>query len=279
LLLASILPELALQRTNPGAHFFAGVIRVQPEDYLTVVKAATGSIAEPAVLETPEREGIRAVALDPTSDLLFRTVEKLREYTEHAGAELSEYDTRANFIDKYLDALGYSAIEDVQRGASVESGNFPDYALLVDGKRVIAIEAKKLGSKLGPKEAAQVVQYCSTLGVRWGAITDGRHLKVYDAPVLGVPPHERQVLAVDLLDYKDRDDFEARIFPELELLAKSEMESGAGLERRATQEAIRELLTASESTSIAALRTELDDKRKIRLSGDEATEFVSELLS
>ena len=39
--------------------------------------------------------------------------------------------------------------------------------------------------------------------------------------MLGVPPEERQVLSVNLADYKDRDDFEARIYPELELIAKS----------------------------------------------------------
>jgi predicted type IV restriction endonuclease len=94
----------------------------------------------------------------------------------------------------------------------------PDHVLRINGKAAIAIEAKKLGAPLGAKEAAQVVAYCSNLGVRWGAVTDGRHLKLYDAPMLGVPPHERQVLSVDLSDYKDRDDFEARIYPELQLI-------------------------------------------------------------
>jgi predicted type IV restriction endonuclease len=117
-----------------------------------------------------------------------------RLLAEGGESRLSEYDTRAFFIDKYLEALGYSEIDDVQRGSPVESGNFPDYVLRVGGGPAIAIEAKKLGAQLGAKEAAQVVQYCSTLGVRWGAVTDGRFIKVYDAPVLGVPPDERVVL-------------------------------------------------------------------------------------
>jgi predicted type IV restriction endonuclease len=85
--------------------------------------------------------------------------------------------------------------------------------LPVNGKAAIAIEARKLGTPLGAKEAGQVVAYCSNLGVRWGAVTDGRYFKLYDAPMLGVPPEERQVLSVNLADYKDRDDFEARIYP------------------------------------------------------------------
>jgi predicted type IV restriction endonuclease len=277
-LLGTVLPTLVLQKTNPGAHFFAGVIRLDAADYSAVVDAATGT-GETATLALQEAKAPEVSIDNAASNQLFTTVEKLKQYSEHAGLALSEYDTRANFIDKYLDALGYTNIEDVQRGSSVETGNFPDYVLLVNGTRVIAIEAKKLGSSLGVKEAAQVVQYCSTLGLRWGAVTDGRYMKVYDAPVLGVPPHERQVLAVDLLDYKDRADFDARIFPELELLAKSELESGAGLDRRATQEAIREILTTPQSTAVGSLRHELEEKRKIHLTDDETTEFVSELFS
>jgi hypothetical protein len=36
--------------------------------------------------------------------------------------------------------------------------------------------------------------------VRWGAVTDGRYFKLYDAPMLGVSPEERLVLSVDLAD-------------------------------------------------------------------------------
>jgi predicted type IV restriction endonuclease len=191
---------------------------------------------------------------------------------------LSEYDTRAEFIDKYLEALGYTELGDIQRGSPVDSGNFPDYVLRVNGKAAIAIEAKKLGTSLGAKEAGQVVGYCSNLGVRWGAVTDGKQFKLYDAPMLGVPPEERRVLSVNLADYKDRDDFEARIYPELELIAKAELESGAGLERRVALEAVRELLTSSGSKTVKALRKELDETRNIRLSAVELAELVSELL-
>lgn len=210
-------------------------------------------------------------------DLLFRTVQKLAKVGTLAGS-LSEYDTRAEFIDRYLEALGYTELGDIQRGSPVESGNFPDYVLRVGGESAIAIEAKKLGAPLGPKEAGQVVAYCSNLGVRWGAVTDGRYLKLYDAPMLGVSPEERLVLSVDLADYKDREDFDARIYPGLELLAKTELESGAGLERRVALEAARELLTSPGSKTLSALRKELDESRRIRLTHSELSELISELL-
>ena len=150
--------------------------------------------------------------------------------------------------------------------------------LRVNGDAAIAIEAKKLGTSLGAKEAGQVVAYCSNLGVRWGAVSDGREFKLYDAPMLGVPPAERQVLSVDLSDYKDREDFEARIYPELELIAKTELQSGAGLERRVALEAARELLTSSTSKTLQSLRRELDETRRIRLTASDLSDLVSELL-
>jgi Type I restriction enzyme R protein N terminus (HSDR_N) len=279
----SVLPQLALKETNPGAHFFSGVVRVTKEDYETVVAIGAGKVplpkplaeqAGPAVQVTRSRgDGAGPIDLD----LLFNTAEKLKPAAK-LGGSLSEYDTRAEFIDKYLEALGYTELGDIQRGSPVDSGNFPDYVLRVNGKAAIAIEAKKLGTPLGAKEAGQVVAYCSNLGVRWGAVTDGRYFKLYDAPMLGVPPEERQVLSVNLADYKDRDDFEARIYPELELIAKSELESGAGLERRVALEAVRELLTSSRSKTVKALRKELDESRHIRLAASELSELVSELL-
>jgi predicted type IV restriction endonuclease len=150
--------------------------------------------------------------------------------------------------------------------------------LRVNGQSAIAIEAKKLGAQLGSKEVGQVVAYCSHLGVRWGAVADGRHFKLYDAPMLGVKPEERLVLSVDLADYKNREDFDARIYPELDLIAKTELESGAGLERDTALEAVRELLTSSGSKTVKALRKELDETRHVRLSAAELSELVSELL-
>jgi hypothetical protein len=110
-------------------------------------------------------------------------------------------------------------------------------------------------------------------------VTDGRHFKLYDTPVLGLTPEERLVLSVDLADYKDREDFEARVYPELGLIAKQELEAGGGLESRVAQETVRELLTSNESKTVKALRKELDDTKAIKLTHAELADLVSELLS
>jgi predicted type IV restriction endonuclease len=278
-----VLPNLRLKESNPGARFFSGVIRITKEDYETVASFGAGQVppAKPAVASSvspPVSPTIPPVEGGPIDlNLLFKTVEKLKSAAS-LGGSFSEYDTRAEFIDKYLEALGYTELGDIQRGSPVDAGNFPDYVLRVNGEAAIAIEAKKLGTSLGAKEAGQVVGYCSNLGVRWGAVSDGREFKLYDAPMLGVAPAERQVLSVDLSDYKDREDFEARIYPELELIAKTELQSGAGLERRVALEAVRELLTSPTSKTLQSLRRELDETRRIRLTETELSELVSELL-
>ena len=168
------LPQLELKETNPGAHFFSGVVRITQRDYETVAATGTGVALRPTpeATEDPESPPVSAPLLAPTDGrpidvgLLFKTAEKLSNAGRLSGS-LSEYDTRAEFIDKYLEALGYTELGDIQRGSPVESGNFPDYVLRVNDQTAIAIEAKKLGAELGRKEAAQVVAYCSNLGVRW----------------------------------------------------------------------------------------------------------------
>jgi predicted type IV restriction endonuclease len=128
------------------------------------------------------------------------------------------------------------------------------------------------------KEAAQVVKYASVLGLRWGILTDGQHVKVYDIRVPGVQPHERLVFEVDLADYKSREDFEAQIVPPLALLAKDTITTDTGLERRAAALAIQDLLTSVSFATVAALREELKTKRLIALSSDELAELLSEIL-
>jgi hypothetical protein len=53
----SVLQRLVPKETNPGAHFFSGVVRITSEDYEAVVADATGTIALPAPAESggPQR--------------------------------------------------------------------------------------------------------------------------------------------------------------------------------------------------------------------------------
>jgi predicted type IV restriction endonuclease len=210
------------------------------------------------------------------SSALFSVGEKLKRFLAHPKP-INEDGTRAFFIDKMLDALGYSDFDDLEHGSSQASGTFPDYILRANGKRAMAVEAKRLGAALAEKEAAQLVSYCSVVGVRWGALTDGRQVLIYDAPVVGIPPEERLVLQIDLADYADRDDFDARLWPAAVMLTKSAMATGELLERHAARELVRTILADAKSATVKALQKELQ-ARKVIVSTSETAAILAELI-
>jgi predicted type IV restriction endonuclease len=141
----------------------------------------------------------------------------------------------------------------------------------------MAIEAKRLGAALGEREAAQLVSYCAVVGVRWGLLTDGRRLQVYDAPVVGIPPEDRLVLQIDLGDYADRDDFDTRLWPAAAMLSKAAMATGDELERHAAGELVRTILTDPTSASVKALQQELQ-ARKVIVSPKDTAAILGDLL-
>jgi hypothetical protein len=277
--LAAVWSKTPSSASNPDGRFFGGVVRIKKEDYETILAERSGENAQVEVEPAPTDDGVVAPSTPgTTADKLYAATEHLRKFLAQGVQPLSEDATRALFINKYLDALGYTDFGDVEYGMLVESGDFADYVLRVHGRAELVLAAKKLGFFLGPKEAAQVVKYASVLGVRWGAVSDGRYLKVYDPRVPHVKAEDRLVFEVDLAGYKDREDFDVRIYPDLELLSKESMVAGDGLERRAAQEAVRELLTTPGSKTVSALRDELKNKKLIHLGENELAEVLSELL-
>jgi hypothetical protein len=273
-------PDMSGFETNPKAQFFAGVVQIKQRDYELVVSAATGS-SPPVSSRTdpPQPTGIDSPT--PSSDeveALHGAAERLRKFlAANSSKKLTEEATRAMFIDPTLQALGYSGFEDVDYGVQVESKDVADYVLNVNGKPAIVVEAKRLGAKLGVEHAAQVIKYASVLGVRWGLLTDGRSLRLYDR-IPNAPPQDRLVFEVDLTDYTDREDFEVRLYPDLELLSKIAMREGTGLDRRAAQQAVRDILGNRNSRAIGTLREELAESQLAHLGKDELIDLLRELL-
>lgn len=274
----SVWGQTSAAKKNPNHNWQAGVVRLAAEDFGLIVSKADGSSTTAVAPETPPSVGpVPKAAEADMVDQLFAVAEKLRAYLATGDVNLSEDGTRAHFINHLLESLGYTGLEDVEHGVPVESGDFADYVLRV-GERVACVEAKKLSAPLASKEAAQVVKYASVLGLRWGILTNGRYVKVYDVRVPNVPPYERLVFEVDLADYKNREDFEAQVFPTLSLLARSTIATDTGLQRRAAALAVQDLLTAPASATVAALREELKSARLIALSSHEVGELLAEML-
>lgn len=131
----------------------AAVAPAHPEQVSTGSSTSTSSALTAQVVSTSSAAAPAHAAL-PESSALFVVGERLKKFLLNPKP-IQEDGTRAWFIDKILDALGYSDFDDVEHGSAQSSGTFPDYVLRAAGERVMAVEAKRLGANLGDKEASQ----------------------------------------------------------------------------------------------------------------------------
>ena len=115
-------------------------------------------------------------------DSLLELVETLRKRIDEHGAALrqSEALTRAALIDPLLRELGWDTEDPAMVMPEYRLGRgYADYALLSDGKPMIMVEAKKLGTPL-QDAASQGIGYCIEDGIGYFAVTDGRQWQIYE---------------------------------------------------------------------------------------------------
>ena len=109
--------------------------------------------------------------------MLKQRLEIRREYLAR-----NESPTRQLLIDPLLDALGWD-FEDSRRVVL----EFPigrlrtDYALIVDGRPKIAVEAKRFGTRLSGAPTKQVLRYADKASIRYALVTDGAVWRMFDA--------------------------------------------------------------------------------------------------
>jgi predicted transport protein len=110
-------------------------------------------------------------------------IEELRLKLDRLRKEdLKEYPTRTIFIDPLLKALGWDVrdTDEVQLEFPTVDGKSVDYALKVNRKPVLFIEAKPLNDPLTDvKSITQVVGYAANAGVEWCILTNGVTYKIY----------------------------------------------------------------------------------------------------
>lgn len=133
---------------------------------------------------------------------LLSLVEKLRERIEKHGSELrkSEALTRYALIDPLLRELGWDTGDPdlvVPEYNKLDEGR-PDYALLSDGKPIMMVEAKKLGTSLQGKVIRQGISYCQDEGTPYFSVTDGSSWEIYDPHLGPIPIAEKQIVKFDL---------------------------------------------------------------------------------
>jgi len=116
-------------------------------------------------------------------DAIVSCIESLRmKLDRHRRDNLKEYPTRRIFIDPLLKALGWD-VEDpdvAELEYTTIDGKSVDYALKINRKPVLFIEAKPLNDPLmDVKSITQVVSYAANAGIEWCILTNGVTYKVY----------------------------------------------------------------------------------------------------
>jgi len=111
-----------------------------------------------------------------TLDRLLAMATKLKS---SAG---NEANTKALLIEPLLASLGWDPadLDQVEREYRVFDGTLLDYALKIEGKPRLFLEAKAIGSNLDDKAfIAQTVNYANNAGVLWCVLTNGIAYRVY----------------------------------------------------------------------------------------------------
>ena len=138
---------------------------------------------------------------------IVKCIESLRIQLErHRKSGLKEYPTRTIFIDPMLGALGWDVRDpdEVDLEHPTVDGKSVDYAMKVNRKVVLHVEAKQLGNPLHDvKSITQVVGYAANDGIEWCVLTNGVRYKVYKVSEKASAPDK--LLFEVSIDPKDAD--------------------------------------------------------------------------
>ena len=114
---------------------------------------------------------------------LVQTIQRLQQELERwRGKSLKETPTRTVFIEPLLEALGWDVrdLDEVEPEYSTVDGKPVDYALKINRKPVVYLEAKPLDDDLEDvKSVTQIVNYANADGIDWCILTNGRQYRVY----------------------------------------------------------------------------------------------------
>jgi len=108
--------------------------------------------------------------------------------------------TRNQVVDPILRCLGWDTEDPdkVQPNVAAEEG-VPDYSLLLDGKKVLFVEAKKMSVDVEDRQVlSQLAKYCFAEGMSYGVLTNGAVWVLSRAFREGTTMPERVVWKADI---------------------------------------------------------------------------------
>lgn len=135
------------------------------------------------------------------SKIILAVREKITNY-EHLYLT-NEQNVRIQLIGPILDGLGWITTDPcyVSHNSTNNDGNFPDYTLLINSKKIIIVEAKNLSNDLQEVEINQLAKYCYLPNedtIEFGILTNGNKWLLYDT--LEKNAKDRIVWQVDILN-------------------------------------------------------------------------------
>lgn len=201
--------------------------------------------------------------MDQAKDDIRRRLGQAKAFlAQESPPKLSESDTKANFIEPIISALGWEGIGVVTREYYVRnSQEFIDYVMASSSGPLLAIEAKPLQTDLTDKHAAQLIQYCAVEGIEWAALTNGRELQFFNS-FLKPDLAAKRVLRLDLLAFNSDAEFDA-LFSQVWQLSRESMTTPSGvrtwLNQKRLDATLRGVLLDSSSPIVRQLRKLLAD--------------------
>jgi len=142
-----------------------------------------------------------------SSDKLAKLVQSL-DYFSHTDMVSNEANTKKKkTVEPLLEVLGWDLLSNEVRLEQVirvgTTSGHADYALMLEGKTVVLVEAKAFDTDLSSEHSSQIISYGRVEDVRWVVLTNGRVLRTFDAKA-GKSEKECLVTEVDLKDAQMR---------------------------------------------------------------------------
>lgn len=132
------------------------------------------------------------------NEVMASMVEKIKKF--RSLYEQNEQVVRDQIVNPILKRLEWNPEnpEEVQPNVATEEG-VPDYSLIKNGKKILFIEAKKLGVDIEQKEVIrQLAKYSFSEGTRYGVLTNGVAWMLIRSFEEGTTLTERIVWKIDL---------------------------------------------------------------------------------
>jgi len=113
----------------------------------------------------------------------------------------SEANTKKRVIEPLLEFLGWDLLSnEVRLEYAVKTGTstaYVDYALMLEDKPVLLVEAKAFDEQLSEAHSSQIISYGKIDDVQWTALTNGKSLKIFDTKA-GKTEKECLVVEIEL---------------------------------------------------------------------------------